>query len=259
MTVRNDTGNTREDKFLAHVYQQTIGAQAEQYAAAYDASVGLKRFTDWLQDHAAAELDADQAVAQLYSRHYQPLIRLAALLVRDAATAEEVVQDAFVAMHGAWPRLGDAENALAYLRQAVVNRSRSVLRHRSVVGTPLSEAQPDTPSNEHEALDLPELPGTTLLEAQPDTPSAEREALDLLELPAARAALRGLPERQREAIVLRYCADLSEDQIAAAMRISRGAVKSHTARGLSALRAALERATSPPARPEDIGHGPSNP
>jgi RNA polymerase sigma-70 factor (sigma-E family) len=234
MTVRNDTGHTHQDKLLAHVYQQTIGAQAEQYAAAYDANAGLKRFTDWLQDHAAAELDADQAVAQLYSRHYQPLIQLAALLVRDAATAEEVVQDAFVAMHGAWPQLGDAENVLAYLRQAVVNRSRSVLRHRSVVDTNRPEAQPDTPSTEHEALDL-------------------------LELPAARAALRGLPERQREAIVLRYHAGLSEDQIAAAMRISRGAVKSHTARGLSALRAAVEQATSQPARPEDSGHRPSNP
>lgn len=234
MTVRNDTGNTREDELFAHVYQQTIGAQAEQYAAAYDASAGLKRFTDWLQDQAAAELDADQAMAQLYSLHYQPLIRLATLLVRDAETAEEVVQDAFVAMRDAWQRLGDAEKALAYLRQAVVNRSRSVLRHRSVSGKNLQQAQPDTPSTEHETLDL-------------------------LELPAARAALRGLPQRQREAIVLHYYADLSEDQIAAAMRISRGAVKSHTARGLSALRAALEQAIPQPARPEDSGHGPSNP
>ena len=234
MTVSNDTGHTREDKLLARVYQQTIGAQAEQYAAAYDASAGLKRFTDWLQDHAAAELDADQAVAQLYSRYYQPLIRLATLLVRDAATAEEVVQDAFVAMRGAWPRLRDADNALAYLRQAVVNRSRSVLRHRTVT----SKNPPEAP---------------------PDTPGAEHGAPDLLDRPGAVAALRGLPERQREAIVLHYYADLSEDQIAAAMHISRGAVKSHTARGLSTLRAALERATSPPARPEDIRYGPSNP
>jgi RNA polymerase sigma-70 factor (sigma-E family) len=235
MTVRNDTGNTHEDEFLAHVYQQTIGAQAEQYAAAHDANAGLKRFTDWLQDHAAAELepDADQAVVQLYSLHYRSLVRLAALLVRDTATAEEVVQDAFVAMRDAWRRLGDAEKALAYLRQAVVNRSRSVLRHRSVVDRNLQQAPPDTPSAEHKALDL-------------------------LELPTARAALRGLPQRQREAIVLHY-ADLSEDQIAAAMRISRGAVKSHTARGLSALRAALEQAIPQPARPEDSGHGPSNP
>jgi RNA polymerase sigma-70 factor (sigma-E family) len=236
MTIGNDTRNTREDEFLARVYQQVIGAQAEQYAAAYDASAGLARFTGWLQDHAAAELelDADKAMTKFYSVHYRPLVRLATLLVRDAATAEEVVLDALVAMHLAWPRLRDTDRALAYTRQAVVNRSRSVLRHRSATGT-----------NPHHV--------------SPDIPSAEPGALDLLELPAAGAALRGLPKRQREAIVLRYYADLSEDQIAAAMGISRGAVKSHTARGLSALRAALEQATSQPDRPEDTGHEPSNP
>jgi RNA polymerase sigma-70 factor (sigma-E family) len=235
-TAGNDTRTTREDEILARVYQQAIGAQAGQYAAAYDAGAGLERFTDWLQDHSTAEpeLDDDQAVAQLYARHYQPLIRLSTLLVRDAATAEQVVQDAFVAMRGAWPRLRDADNALAYLRQAVVNRSRSVLRHRSVA-----------------SKNLPEAP--------PDTPGAEHGAPDLLDRPGAGAALRGLPERQREAIILRYYADLSEDQIAAAMRISRGAVKSHTARGLSALREALEQVTSQPVPPEDSEHGPFNP
>ena len=154
-----------------------------------DAGAGLARFRDWLQDNAAAspEPDADQAVAQLYSLHYRPLVRLAALLVRDAATAEEVVQDAFAAVHGGWQRLGDAEKALAYLRQAVVNRSRSVLRHRTVVG-----------GNQQQVL--------------PDTPGAEHEAPGLLEQPAARAALRGLPDRQREAIVLRYYSGLSEQR-----------------------------------------------
>ena len=215
-TAGNDTGSTREDELLARVYQQAIGAQAVQYAAAYNASAGLARFTTWLQDHAAElELDTDQAVAELYSLHYRPLTRLATLLVRDAVTAEDVVQDAFVAMRSAWPRLGDTEKALAYLRQAVVNRSRSVLRHRSVTGTNLQQA------------------------------SAGHGALDLLDQPAAVAALLGLPERQREAIVLRFYADLSEDQIAAAMHISRGAVRSHTARGLSGLRAALDQASGP--------------
>jgi RNA polymerase sigma-70 factor (sigma-E family) len=235
-TTRNDTGTTREDELLARVYQQTIGAQAEQYAAAYDASAGLARFTDWLQDHVAAELelDADQAVAQLYSMHHRSLIALATLLVRDTATAEEVVQDAFVAMRGGSQRLRDAENALAYLRQAVVNRSRSVLRHRTVVDKNMQKAPPDMPSAEHGAL------------AQ-------------LERSAVVDALRKLPERQREAIVLRYYADFSEAEIAAAMNISRGAVMSHTARGLSALCAALEQAASQPTRPEDSEHGPSNP
>src|ERR1700691_5485954 len=159
---------------------------------------------------------ADRAVTELYSVHYRALVRLAALLVRDTPTAEEVVQDAFVAMHGGWQRLRDAEKALAYLRQSVVNRSRSVLRHRTVVDKNLQKAPPDMPSAEHGALVL-------------------------LERSAVVAALHGLPERQRQAIVLRYYADLSEAEIADTMGISRGAVKSHTARGMTSLRAALEQ------------------
>ena len=138
--------------------------------------------------------------------------------MRDTPTAEEVVQEAFIAIRAAWPRLGDADKALAYLRQAVVNRSRSVLRHRLIV----DENPP---------------------EEQPDMPGAENQALGLLERPAVMAALRGLPERQREAIILRYYAHLSEAEIGAIMGISRGAVKSHAARGMAALRDALERDT----------------
>src|SRR6185312_4601030 len=133
---------------------------------------------------------ADRAVTELYSLHYRALVRLAALLVRDTPTAEEVVQDSFVATHGGWQRLRDAE-------KAVVNRSRSVLRHRTVVDKNLQKAPPDMPSAEHGALVL-------------------------LERSAVVAALRGLPDRQREAIVLRYYADLSEAEIATAMGISRG-------------------------------------
>jgi RNA polymerase sigma-70 factor (sigma-E family) len=159
---------------------------------------------------------ADRAVTELYSLHYRRLVRLAALLVRDAATAEDVVQDSFVAVHDGWQRLRDTDSALAYLRQAVVNRSRSVLRHRAV-----AEKHPEKPS--------------------PDMPSAEHGALVRLERSAVIAALRGLPGRQREAIVLRYYADFSEAEVAAAMGISRGAVKSHTARAMAALRAGLEQ------------------
>jgi RNA polymerase sigma-70 factor (sigma-E family) len=169
---------------------------------------------------AAAPLgwDADRAVTAIYSEHYRSLVRLAAFLVRDTATAEEVVQDSFVAMHGAWRRLRDTDKALSYLRQSVVNRSRSVLRHRMVV----DKNTPKPP---------------------PDMPSAEHGAIVQLERSAVISALRALPDRQREALVLRYYADLSEAQIACAMGISRGAVKSHTARAMSALRAVLERDT----------------
>ncbi len=163
-----------------------------------------------------ADLDADQAVTELYSAHYRSLVRLAALLVRDIGTAEEVVQDSFVAMHGGWRRLRDSEKALSYLRQSVVNRSRSVLRHRVVV----DRNSPKPP---------------------PDMPSAEHGAIALFERSAVIAALRTLPSRQREALVLRFYGDMSEAQIADAMQISRGAVKSHTARAMQALRTVLER------------------
>jgi RNA polymerase sigma-70 factor (sigma-E family) len=226
---------THEDAPLSQLYQQVTEMQAPRFEAGYDVDKGLEQYRTWLSEHAGpdggealppdafpvsgtvrAEWSADRAVIELYSQHYRALVRLAALLVRDTPTAEEVVQDSFVAMQGGWQRLRDTEKALAYLRQAVVNRSRSVLRHRTVVDKNLQKAPPDMPSAEHGALVL-------------------------LERSAVVAALRGLPDRQREAIVLRYYADLSEAEIATAMGISRGAVKSHTARGMAALRNALEQ------------------
>jgi DNA-directed RNA polymerase specialized sigma24 family protein len=77
----------------------------------------------------SAERDADAAVTALYAAHYQSLVRLAALLVLDKGTAEELVQDSFVALHRGWRRLAGHDQALWYLRQSVVNRSRSVRRH----------------------------------------------------------------------------------------------------------------------------------
>src|SRR5579859_1940469 len=81
---------------------------------------------------ADAQPDADQAVTAIYGTEYRSLVRLAAVLVGDVDIAEEVVQDSFVAMHGAWSRLRDRDRALAYLRQRVINRSRSVLRQGMV-------------------------------------------------------------------------------------------------------------------------------
>lgn len=162
------------------------------------------------------QVGIDAEITALYCAHYRSLVRLATLLVHDIATAEEVVQDSFVAMHGGWRRLRDSEKALSYLRQSVVNRSRSVLRHRVVVDR-----------------NAPKPP--------PDMPSAEHGAIALLERSAVIAALRTLPARQREALVLRFYGDMSEAQIAEAMEISKGAVKSHTARAMATLRTVLER------------------
>jgi RNA polymerase sigma-70 factor (sigma-E family) len=167
---------------------------------------------------AAYEWDADEAVTQLYTAHYRSLVRLAALMLRDVAVAEEVVQDAFVAMHGKWRRLRDPDKALAYLRQSVANGSRSVLRRRKVADRHLARQS------------MPE-----------SAASAEYGAMSTLEHDDVLAALRRLPERQRETLVLRYYGDLSEAEIALTLGISRGAVKSHASRGMAALRATLER------------------
>jgi RNA polymerase sigma-70 factor (sigma-E family) len=167
--------------------------------------------------------DADEALVALYTAHYRSLVRMAALLLHDTAAAEDVVQDAFVAMHGSWRRLRDTDKALAYLRQAVVNRARSRLRHLKVV-------ERKTP---------PPLPESGQIHGA-YAPSAEHGALHALERQHVLAALRGLPHRQREVLVLRYYADLSEAQIAEAMGISPGAVKSHASRGIAALRESME-------------------
>ncbi len=167
-----------------------------------------------------ATWDADTALEQLYAVHWRSLVRLGVLVVGDLAQAEEITQDAFVALHARWRRLRDPDKALAYLRQTVVNRSRSALRHRAVVNRhaqatgPMSVAGTDLPGSDESAL------------------ASERRVRVL-------AALQGLPDRQREVMALRYYAGLSEAEIADALGISRGAVKSHASRGAAALRATL--------------------
>ena len=160
---------------------------------------------------------AEAAVEELYAAHWRSLVRLSVLLVRDLGTAEEVVQDAFVATYRRWDRLRDHRLALAYLRQSVVNGSRSVLRRRGTAARWVAR----------EAGAVPRAAATD----DPAARSAERAAvLD---------AMAALPERQREVLALRYYLDLSEAEIAEALGIAPGTVKSHASRGAEALRAAL--------------------
>lgn len=157
-----------------------------------------------------AAIDADTALEQLYAAHYTSLVRLSVLLLRDQGLAEDVVQDAFVAMHGHWDRI-DPAKAPAYLRQTVVNRSRSALRHRTVVARHRPDPLPDGAPADESVL------------------RTERRATVL-------DALAALPTRQREVLVLRHYLDLSEADIATTLGISRGAVKSHASRAAAALR-----------------------
>jgi RNA polymerase sigma-70 factor (sigma-E family) len=155
----------------------------------------------------------EQAVA-LYRAHRLALVRLAILLVDDLPTAEDVVQDAFAGFLSRIRSLDDPDKGLAYLRTAVVNNARSALRRRRTARAFVAPHEVE--------LDGP--PGRAILAEE------HREVL---------AALRELPHRQREVLVLRYWSELSEAQIADALGISRGTVKSTASRGLAALERTL--------------------
>lgn len=178
------------------------------------AAIALAGRTEVTVDDARA-WTADEAVTLLYGAHYRSLVRLAGLLLRDQAAAEETVQDAFVGMYRRWRSLRDPERAAAYLRAATVNGCRSVVRRRGTA---------------HRA--------TPLLAVAEDSPDL---AVGVVERRAVLDGLAGLSERQREVLVLRYYGDLSEAQIAEALGISPGSVKTHAARGLASLRPVLER------------------
>jgi RNA polymerase sigma-70 factor (sigma-E family) len=157
-----------------------------------------------------AGLDARQHVSDLYQSHALALVKLAVLMTGDKSTAEDVVQDAFLGLYRRWQALHDADKALGYLRSSVLNGCRSVHRVQFRRQAITLDPPPDADSAEAEAL----------------LGEAHREVL---------AALRRLPARQREAVVLRYYLDMTEAQAALAMGVSRGTVKSATSRGLAGL------------------------
>lgn len=151
-----------------------------------------------------------KTLADLYAEHRVRLVRMAVLLVDQPQTAEDVVQEAFAGLHRNWSGLRDEYAALAYLRTAVVNGSRSVLRRRRT-------AREYVPPHQVTAR------------------SAESMAMLSVEHQSVVEALRELPDRQREVLVLRYYGGMSEAQIAEAAGISRGAVKSTASRALDAM------------------------
>jgi RNA polymerase sigma-70 factor (sigma-E family) len=164
----------------------------------------------------ARPLSADDGVELLFRTQRLAMVRLALLLVDDRETAEDVVQDAFAALHRRWAALSSDDAAIGYLRASVVNGARSVLRRRRTVRRfpqPVDATLTDAPSD------------ARLLLAE-----EHREVL---------AALQKLPARQREVIVLRYWAELGEAQVAQTLGISLGAVKSSASRGRDAIAALL--------------------
>jgi len=165
----------------------------------------------------AGRADPQRAVSDLYQAHAVGFIRLAVIMLGDRPAAEDVVQEAFFGLYRRWTHLADTGKALSYLRSSILNGCRSELRHRI--------------RNERRAAQPPSAAATA---------SAEHAALIGEEHHQVLAALRRLPRRQREALVLRFYLDLSQREIAASMGISHGTVKSTTSRALVALGRLLE-------------------
>lgn len=156
----------------------------------------------------AERSEAAEALSALFREHALGLTRLAFLILGDRGAAEDVVQEAFYGLYRAWDRLPSHDKVAGYLKVSVLNGCRSVIRRSRRAPGPI-EVMPAA--------------------------SAEADALLGEERRAAVAALRRLPARQREALVLRYFADLPVSEIAQAMGVSAGTVKSTTARGLASL------------------------
>jgi RNA polymerase sigma-70 factor (sigma-E family) len=152
--------------------------------------------------------DARAAVTALYREHATGLIRLAYITSGSRSVAEDVVQEAFCGLYRRWAQLSDTDKALAYVRSSVLNGCRSAWRR--------AQRRPR----------VVHLPPAASAEAAALTAEDQREVV---------AALQRLPDRQREALVLRFYLDLTDTQIADAMRISPGTVRSTIHRGIAAL------------------------
>ena len=163
-----------------------------------------------------AEIGVGGELADAHREHYRSLVRLASLLVDDVATCEEIVQDAFVAVFRSPGRVRESDKLVPYLRSAVLNGARSHLRQRTV-------------RNRERPLHVVD-----------DVASAETRAILADDQRAMLEALRSLPDRQRDVLVLRFYAVSSESEIAATLGIARGTVKTHMRRGLEALAQLVE-------------------
>jgi RNA polymerase sigma factor (sigma-70 family) len=165
----------------------------------------------------AIEPTREESLDALFRLHYLPLLRLAVVMLGSRDAAEDVVQDAFVALHQNWRSLRDPKTAEAYLRSAVLNRSRSWVRRQVTQRAvrPLMLVRTDQQSAE-------------------DTTMLRDEVGSLVRL------LRTLARRQREVLACRYVLELSIGETARLLQISEGAVKAHAHRGLQALQQRIE-------------------
>lgn len=153
---------------------------------------------------------------ELYRAHGQEALRIAFLLTGNKSLSEDLAHEAFVRILGRFGELRNPEAFRTYLLRSVVNLSYSHFRRlrteRAYVASG-RQVSIERARDDSGALD-------------------DRDAL--------RVALEAIPERQRVALVLRYCEDLSENETAEIMRTSTKAVRSLVSRGLANLRSQPE-------------------
>jgi RNA polymerase sigma-70 factor (sigma-E family) len=165
-------------------------------------------------DGPPAAADAEAGVTALYEAHAPGLVGLAIIMLGDRHAAEDVVQDAFFGLYRNWDRLCDPSKALTYVRSSVLNGCRTAIRQQT----------------RRDRRDR-----ATVTDTRPGFESAESLMLIGEEHREVLLAVRRLPDRQREALVLRFYFGLAEEETARATGISRGTVKSSLSRALAAL------------------------
>lgn len=168
---------------------------------------------------ASERIDADQLVADLFASEARSLVRLARIFCDDQASAEDLVQEAFIRLHRSAGTIRDLDKAPAFLRSIVINLARDhnrrglmSLRHRAAQHPPDVRPLAEVEANAIEGDDT-------------------RVVLD---------AIRLLPDRQRSCVVLRYYLQYSESETADTLGISKSSVKTHCRRALAALEVVLE-------------------
>ena len=168
-----------------------------------------------LASTASARHEADAAVGALFRAESARLVSMLWAVTGDRRQAEDLTQEAFVRLYEHWHRLEDAERAVGWRRVTALNLARSGFRHLAVVRRRPPHAVRDVPSVEDDAV-------------------LDDDRRHLV------AAVRQLPARQRECVVLRFFGEMSESAIAEATGLSHNTVKTHLRRGLGALERTME-------------------
>jgi RNA polymerase sigma-70 factor (sigma-E family) len=157
--------------------------------------------------------EAEMTVGELYHACYRRLVAQLYAFTSDVAEAQDVVQEAFARALARPKALTDIDNPEAWLRTVAINLVRRRWRRRRLLDTIL----------------LRDRPVQRLIE-----PGPEPDRTDLTE------ALRALPQRYREVVVLHYLADLSVDEVASVLSVPVGTIKSRLSRARTALAAQLD-------------------